>query len=61
MTKKESGSINFTIKRSYKNKLDKAVLDLSYEVEERVPLTKVVYKLIDNYLDKAIADVKKEY
>ena len=61
MTKKESGSINFTIKRSYKNKLDKAVLDLSYEVEERVPLTKVVYKLIDNYLDKAIADVKKDY
>ena len=61
MTKKESGSINFTIKRSYKNKLDKAVLELSYAVEERVPLTKVVYKLIDNYLDDAIEDVKNEY
>lgn len=61
MRKDGRNSVTLHITKEYKTKLDKAVLDLSYRVEERVPMTHVIYALIDGYLDKAIADVEKKY
>lgn len=45
----------------YKKKLDKAALELSNRVEERVPATKIIYALLDNFLEEAMDIVEKKY
>ena len=60
MRKDGRNSVTLHITKEYKAKLDRAVLDLSYRVDERVPMTKVIYALIDGYLDKAVTDVENK-
>lgn len=59
MTIKKSMT-NLSIKQDYKKKLERAARDLSVELDERVPITKLVYALVDGYLDKAQDDVRKK-
>jgi hypothetical protein len=49
------------IKKDYKKKLDSAAIQLSAKVDERVQTTKLLYFLIDRYLDKAVTELEKEY
>jgi hypothetical protein len=46
---------------SDKLKLDIESRRLSDEAEERVTITKVVYTMIENYLDQAMDDIRKEF
>jgi hypothetical protein len=59
--KPKSNRVNLQITREYKKILDKHIIELSSRVEERVPMTKLLYKLIDNYAEKAVRDLEKEY
>jgi hypothetical protein len=61
MRKDGRNSVTLHVTKEYKAKLDKAVLDLSSRVSERVPATKVIYALLDGYLDQAVKDVEKNY
>jgi hypothetical protein len=59
--KVKSNRVNLQITREYKKILDKHIIALSAQVEERVPMTKLLYKLIDNYAEQAVKDLEKEY
>ena len=59
MTKQRG--VNVQLLPEYKSKLDKVAYELTGEVEERVTTTKVIYTLIDNFLDDAKEIIKKEY
>ena len=61
MTTKRKNSVNISINKDYKVKLDRKAFALSHEVQERVTTTKVLYTLIDLYLDKVDEEIKKEY
>lgn len=60
VVKKHSG-VNVRLKDEYKLILDKASWRLSDEVDERVPITKIIYRLIDDHLEDAIQSLKEEY
>ena len=57
--KQKSNRVNLQITRDYKKILDKHIIELSARVEERVPMTKLLYKLIDNYAEQAVKDLEK--
>jgi hypothetical protein len=59
--KKKERGYSLQVTKPYKLKLDKASRTLSDEAEERVTITKVVYTLIENYLDQAMDDIRKEF
>jgi CRISPR/Cas system CSM-associated protein Csm2 small subunit len=59
--KKVKKSVNISINKEYKNKLDMKAFALSTQVEERVTTTKVLYTLIDKFLDQVDDEVTKNY
>ena len=57
----EKNVVNLQILRDYRNKLHDAAQQLSDEVDERIPMTHIIYCLIDEHLDDALKKLKKEY
>lgn len=53
--------MSLQLKTDYKKRVDKAARQLSDEADERITTAKVVYTLIDNYLEQAMDDIRKEF
>ena len=52
---------NIRIKADYKKRLTMEAMKLSVKVEERVTVTKLIYRLIDDHLDEVLKKIEKEY
>ena len=59
-TLKKERNYSLHVSKSYKLKLDKVCRELSEEAEERITITRVICKLLDNYLYDAKEDIRKE-
>lgn len=60
MNKRKEQFTNIQIKKSQKKPLEKASYDLSSEFEERIPMTRILSVLLDNYLDDAKQIIRDE-
>tara|TARA_B100001094_G_C18164440_1_gene791215 strand:+ start:208 stop:399 length:192 start_codon:yes stop_codon:yes gene_type:complete len=54
-------SVSLQITKDYHRKLEMAVMQLSTDVGERVPMTHLMYELIDNHLEQAVKSLKNKY
>ena len=52
---------NITIKTRYKKLLDRASAELTLEFDERITTNDILYKMITNYLDQTVEDIRKEF
>jgi hypothetical protein len=48
------------IKTEYHRILANTSYDLSKKYEERIPSSRIIYTLIDNYLEQAVRDIESE-
>jgi hypothetical protein len=60
VNKRKEQFTNIQIKKSQKKPLEKASYDLSSEFEERIPMTRILSVLLDNYLDDAKQIIRDE-
>ena len=60
MPQEKKRSTNIQVVMKYKKKLDRATSRASEALDERVPMTKILYKLIDDHLEEATDNYIKE-
>ena len=59
--KQTRNSVSLQITKDYHRKLELAVMKLSNDVGERVPMTHLIYELVDNHLNEAANSLKQKY
>lgn len=60
MTNRKEPFTNLQIKKSLKKPLERASYELSSEFDERIPMTRILKVLIENYLDEAKQVIRDE-